>query len=120
MSPPSAIETGASIATNSHDKPQEGVVPHEPGLTENQAIRKQEGIKFPFAPKFTDKYEERAFQKGRLALAFRIFAKLGFDEGVAGHITLRVRFSCKFYFEETEFASPLHKRWRREPVLGVL
>jgi ribulose-5-phosphate 4-epimerase/fuculose-1-phosphate aldolase len=25
-------------------------------------------------------------------LAFRIFAKLGFDEGVAGHITLRV--SC--------------------------
>lgn len=27
--------------------------------------------------------------KGRLALAFRIFAKFEFDEGVAGHITLR-------------------------------
>jgi hypothetical protein len=28
--------------------------------------------------------------KGRLAAAFRIFGKHGFDEGVAGHITLRV------------------------------
>ncbi len=37
--------------------------------------------------------EEREFQKGRLALAFRIFAKFGFDEGVAGHITLRVSLS---------------------------
>jgi hypothetical protein len=37
-----------------------------------------------------DLYKEREYQKGRLALAFRIFAKLGFDEGVAGHITYRV------------------------------
>ncbi|KAH8800625.1 class II aldolase/adducin N-terminal [Xylogone sp. PMI_703] len=40
-------------------------------------------------PVFNDDEEERAYQKGRLALAFRIFAKNGFDEGVAGHITLR-------------------------------
>ena len=45
--------------------------------------------KFPSPPRFTDKYEERAYLKGRLALAFRIFGKLGYDEGVAGHITLR-------------------------------
>lgn len=45
--------------------------------------------KFPGPPKFTDKYEERAYLKGRLALAFRLFGKYGFDEGVAGHITLR-------------------------------
>jgi len=93
MTPPSAthepVETGASIPTNSHDKPQNGIAPHEPGLTENQAVRQSAGIKFPVSPKFTDKYEEREFQKGRLALAFRIFAKFGFDEGVAGHITLR-------------------------------
>jgi ribulose-5-phosphate 4-epimerase/fuculose-1-phosphate aldolase len=44
---------------------------------------------FPSPPRFTDKYEERAYLKGRLALAFRIFGKLGYDEGVAGHITLR-------------------------------
>jgi ribulose-5-phosphate 4-epimerase/fuculose-1-phosphate aldolase len=46
--------------------------------------------KFPAPKKFEDKYQEREYQKGRLVLAFRIFAKLGFDEGVAGHITLRV------------------------------
>lgn len=46
-------------------------------------------MKFPAPPTFTDKYEERKYLKGRLALAFRIFGKLGYDEGVAGHITLR-------------------------------
>ncbi|KAF2714068.1 class II aldolase/adducin domain protein [Pleomassaria siparia CBS 279.74] len=40
-------------------------------------------------PIFTDKYEERAYLKHRLALAFRIFAQFGFAEGVAGHITVR-------------------------------
>lgn len=45
--------------------------------------------KFPAPPRFTDKYEEREYLKGRLALAFRLFGKYGFDEGVAGHITLR-------------------------------
>lgn len=53
-------------------------------------MKKESAIKFPSPPKFADKYAEREYQKGRLALAFRIFAKLGFDEGVAGHITLRV------------------------------
>jgi ribulose-5-phosphate 4-epimerase/fuculose-1-phosphate aldolase len=32
---------------------------------------------------------ERLQRKQRLAAAFRIFAKLGYDEGVAGHITAR-------------------------------
>ena len=33
--------------------------------------------------------QERLRRKQRLALAFRIFGRLGFDEGVAGHITAR-------------------------------
>lgn len=33
--------------------------------------------------------DERTWRKQRLALAFRIFGRLGFDEGVAGHITAR-------------------------------
>ncbi len=33
--------------------------------------------------------EERAHRKRRLAGAFRIFGRFGFDEGVAGHITAR-------------------------------
>lgn len=40
-------------------------------------------------PTFEDKYEERKYLKHRLVLAFRIFAKFGFAEGVAGHITVR-------------------------------
>jgi len=41
-------------------------------------------------PVFDDPYKAQQFLKVRLALAFRIFAKHGFDEGVAGHITVRV------------------------------
>lgn len=33
--------------------------------------------------------DERRWRKQRLALAFRIFGRFGFDEGVAGHITAR-------------------------------
>ena len=33
--------------------------------------------------------QERQWRKQRLALAFRIFGRFGFDEGVAGHITAR-------------------------------
>lgn len=40
-------------------------------------------------PSFEDVAEERLHRKQRLAAAFRIFARLGFDEGVAGHITAR-------------------------------
>lgn len=41
-------------------------------------------------PSFDDPYTARAYLKNRLALSFRIFAKHGFEDGVAGHITLRV------------------------------
>ncbi|KAK4556962.1 hypothetical protein LTR86_005943 [Recurvomyces mirabilis] len=44
---------------------------------------------FPSPPQFENKYEEREYLKGRLAAAFRIMGALGFDEGVAGHITIR-------------------------------
>ncbi|WP_102346648.1 class II aldolase/adducin family protein [Bacillus sp. Marseille-P3661] len=33
--------------------------------------------------------EERLYRKTRLAGAFRLFSKFGFDEGLAGHITVR-------------------------------
>lgn len=50
---------------------------------------KPEFKQFPRPPVFEDKYIEREYLKGRLAAAFRIFGKYGYDEGVAGHITLR-------------------------------
>ena len=100
MAPPSAIESG----TNGHTTPSTKA-PHEPGLSESKA--RVQMPKFPGPPEFEDKYEEREYLKGRLAAAFRIFGtayhsfgfkrwlltsfvgKYGFDEGVAGHITLR-------------------------------
>lgn len=65
------------------------------GPTEQQPAH-YEFSTFPQPPKFENKLEEREYLKGRLAAAFRIFGKQGFDEGVAGHITLRVR--RKFLF----------------------
>jgi len=40
-------------------------------------------------PKFESLEEERLYRKQHLAAAFRIFADRGFDEGVAGHISVR-------------------------------
>jgi ribulose-5-phosphate 4-epimerase/fuculose-1-phosphate aldolase len=40
-------------------------------------------------PAFASVEEERLHRKQRLAAAFRIFGKHGFDEGIAGHITAR-------------------------------
>ena len=46
-------------------------------------------FKIPSIPKFATVEEERRHRKERLASAFRLFARFGFDEGVAGHITAR-------------------------------
>lgn len=43
----------------------------------------------PEPPVFQTVAEERLHRKQRLASAFRLFAKFGFSEGVAGHITAR-------------------------------
>ncbi|KAF2652681.1 arad-like aldolase/epimerase [Lophiostoma macrostomum CBS 122681] len=83
MAPPAAIETSEN---GSSDRPS-NIAPHEPGISEREAKVKMP--QFPGPPKFDDPYKERAYVKGRLAAAFRIFGKYGFDEGVAGHITMR-------------------------------
>ena len=44
---------------------------------------------FPTPPKFETVVNERCHRKQRLAAAFRLFARYGFDEGIAGHITVR-------------------------------
>jgi len=40
-------------------------------------------------PQFDDPLAQRQYEKQRLAAGFRIFAMHGFDEGLAGHITVR-------------------------------
>ena len=42
-----------------------------------------------FLPTFDSVEEERLHRKQRLAASFRLFGKFGFDEGIAGHITVR-------------------------------
>ena len=46
-------------------------------------------FKMPVPPTFDSVEEERQHRKVRLAAAFRLFSRFGFDEGVAGHITAR-------------------------------
>lgn len=47
-------------------------------------------------PTFTDKHAERQWAKEHMAAAFRVFAKLGYNDGAGGHISLRdpVRPDC--------------------------
>ncbi|KAJ5750525.1 class II aldolase/adducin domain protein [Penicillium manginii] len=78
MAPPTATETASSITVQAPQSSQTA------GL-EKAKVKMQ----MPAMPKFEDKLEERNYLKGRLAAAFRIFGKNGYDEGVAGHITLR-------------------------------
>ena len=46
-------------------------------------------LQIPRPPTFDDVEAERQHRKERLAAAFRLFGRFGFDEGVAGHITAR-------------------------------
>ncbi|KAK3673306.1 hypothetical protein LTR78_006851 [Recurvomyces mirabilis] len=85
---PHAEDAPEGLNSNGNTEPvNAGEAPLEPGVKKNIARGKM--LDFPRPPKFDDKYAEREYLKGRLAAAFRIFGKNGFDEGVAGHITLR-------------------------------
>jgi ribulose-5-phosphate 4-epimerase/fuculose-1-phosphate aldolase len=54
-----------------------------------QQIGSSNGPPMPSIPTFTNVLEERLHRKQRLAAGFRLFSKMGFDEGIAGHITAR-------------------------------
>lgn len=101
MSPPTADVTSMPILTKQSEQAQLEEVQKKNTETDNDlstvAATKGDVSSFPAPPKFTDKYEERAYLKGRLVLAYRLFAKWGFDEGVAGHITIRVSASGQLH-----------------------
>ncbi|KAE8155299.1 class II aldolase/adducin N-terminal [Aspergillus avenaceus] len=64
-------------------------LPSQQSTQEAGAEKARVKMSIPKPPVFEDKMKEREYLKGRLAAAFRIFGKYGYDEGVAGHITLR-------------------------------
>ncbi len=53
------------------------------------AIGDQKTIEQFGPPQFDDKVAEQHYLKQRLAASFRLFAYFGFDDGLAGHITVR-------------------------------
>jgi ribulose-5-phosphate 4-epimerase/fuculose-1-phosphate aldolase len=55
------------------------------GMTEAPGRAKN----LPSPPTFATVEETRRYRKQRLAASFRLFARFGYDEGVAGHITVR-------------------------------
>lgn len=57
--------------------------------TQKMIVSPQQVFNLPTPPVFENVEEERRHRKERLAAAFRLFSKFGFDEGVAGHITAR-------------------------------
>jgi ribulose-5-phosphate 4-epimerase/fuculose-1-phosphate aldolase len=52
-------------------------------------VATQNTLNLPGPPVFATAEEERRHRKQRLAGAYRLFSRFGFDEGVAGHITAR-------------------------------
>lgn len=47
------------------------------------------GYDYPGMPQFTDLHKKRRWQLEHMAGAFRVFARKGFTEGTAGHISVR-------------------------------
>lgn len=70
MAPPAATETISSITMQAPVSSQEAA-----------AAKAKVKMHMPSIPTFEDKYKERDFLKNRLAAAFRIFGKFGYDEG---------------------------------------
>jgi hypothetical protein len=58
--------------------------------TEEEARAAEEApVSIPSFPTFKDVHSQRVHMKQKLAAGFRLLAKFGWDEGVAGHMTFR-------------------------------
>jgi hypothetical protein len=91
-----SVQTGEEHASFSGFSVQKSnavpAVSKRPEATEVQSLgRAKDGriLKIREYPKFDNLEEERAYRKQHLAAAFRVFADRGFDECVAGHISVR-------------------------------
>ncbi len=49
----------------------------------------QQGVIFPQEPRFDDARDDQAYRKQHLAIACRLFARMGFTLGFSGHLTVR-------------------------------
>jgi ribulose-5-phosphate 4-epimerase/fuculose-1-phosphate aldolase len=58
-------------------------------VEDRNVFKPKQDLIFPMPPTFASVAEERQHRKEKLAGALRLFGRLGFGEGVAGHITCR-------------------------------
>ncbi|KAK1966201.1 class II aldolase and Adducin domain-containing protein [Colletotrichum sublineola] len=90
MAPSTSIshppQEDASAASNGNGN---GVSPVSKAATKEEDATILNPSDFVMPQKFDNPYKHRQYLKERLALGFRLFAKNGFDAGVAGHITVR-------------------------------
>jgi Class II Aldolase and Adducin N-terminal domain len=85
--PPSVI---TETETPLHLQPEATANGEEKFFEDVHFLGDKEGkVKIRSPPQLTNKLDAQKYQKQHLAVAFRVFAKQGFDEGVAGHISLR-------------------------------
>lgn len=73
-------------------QPATPATPHRAPPTAVQSLGKTKAgrdLRIRSYPRFATPEEERRYRKEHLAAAFRVFADRGYDEGVAGHISVR-------------------------------
>lgn len=103
---PSVVEAAKTMVEPTQNLVKQAPAPTPSGREPEQVQmrgRTADGrrLKIREYPKFDTLEEERLYRKQHLAAAFRVFADRGFDEGVAGHISVRdpilTDHFCKFH-----------------------
>lgn len=93
--PPSFARALATASKPHHASVAAGLRVDRAESNDNQTVaamgrtKSGQALKIRAYPKFNTLEEERLYRKQHLAAAYRIFASRGFDEGVAGHISVR-------------------------------
>lgn len=82
-------QQSASFATSADAVAPAASAPEPQEENQNFAAIATGGIPYPGIPKIEDPYQKRQWQLEHMAGAFRVFARLGFTEGAAGHISVR-------------------------------
>lgn len=80
----SVLEKAPAGGFNGKDK-----LENPPQVQVNGTTKSGKRLNIRSYPKFDKLEDERLYRKQHLAAAFRVFADRGFDEGVAGHISVR-------------------------------
>ena len=99
MAPVSTATTNGHSETNGHVKSKGEKGPTLSVFDSSSEANQRTGalgqttsgkkLKIREYPKFDSLEQERLYRKQHLAAAYRVFADRGFDEGTAGHISVR-------------------------------